>query len=207
MLDRRPPNLIMDRNLVEYFQKSVASAMARQNTEAGEDTVYYVVRLLASFARAEQLFETTPDGPMIRPLAGYYADAVHAQSAEERDVALQRLGDVALFVAGIFSNALNHKAVDVDYYVAMGGGAYSSLSMTIRGSARAVLADIFSELSDKFLSFVDVLGEVGERAPAANTDILRLYEVWIRTGSKRAERRLRALGFQPALNSISRAHH
>lgn len=203
----RPSNLIVDRNLVEYFQKSVASAMTRHNTEAAEDTVYYVVRLLASFARAEQLFEATPDGPMIRPLAGYYADAVNAPSAEERDGALQRLGDVALFVAGIFSNALNHRAVDVDYYVAMGGGAYSSLSMTIRGSARAVLSDIFAELSDKFLSFVDVLGEVGERAPAANTDILRLYEVWMRTGSKRAERRLRKLGFEPALNSISRAQH
>ena len=207
MLAQGQTNLIVDRNLTEYFHESVATAMARQNTEAAEETVYYVVNLLTSFARSDRFFEPTPDGMMIRPLAGYYADAIYAESPVQRNDALKRLGDVALFIAGIFSQNLNRKVVDIDYYVAMGGNAYWSLAETVRGSARAVLAEIFAELAEKFVSFVDVLGEVGERKPYADSDILRLYEVWIRTGSERAARRLRKLGLEPALNSVSRTHH
>ncbi len=207
MQQTRQSNVIVDSNLTDYFRKSVAAAMVRQNTEAAEETVYYVVKLLASFARAERLFEPTPEGPMLRPLAGYYADAVYARSDEERDGALKRLGDVALFVAGMFSERLNHRAVDIDYYVAMGGTAYSSLANTVRGPARAGLAETFAELADKFVPFVDVLGEVGEREPAGDADILRLYEVWLRTGSERAARRLRELGLEPALNTTSQARH
>ena len=49
------------------------------------------------------------------------------------------------------------------------------------------LGDVFDELSDKFPAFVDVLGEVSERtALTSNADLLRLYEKWLRTGSRRS---------------------
>jgi len=40
---------------------------------------------------------------------------------------MQRLGDTALFIAGVFADSLNRKLVDVDYYVAMGGTAYAQV--------------------------------------------------------------------------------
>ena len=47
-------------------------------------------------------------------------------------------------------------------------------------------APIFSELAEKFTRFVDVLSEVSDRSGTnSSTDLLRLYEKWLRTRSPR----------------------
>ena len=53
-----------------------------------------------------------------------YSDALEEESGEARNQILRRLGDVALFISGVFSRSLKRRVVDVDYYIAMGGGAY-----------------------------------------------------------------------------------
>lgn len=201
--------LLTQSSVRDFFQSRVCAALDNQKIEADVKTVYYVVNLLTSFTRTDQLYERTPDGVMIRPLASLYSEAVNGESIEARNKALQRLGDVALFVAGVFSHSLNRKVVDVDYYVSMGGGAYGHLSQAVRGSANGqVFSEIFDELSFKFVEFVDVLAEVSERSPMRDDrDIMRLYELWLRTGSKRAARRLREIGIQPCEAAVSRARH
>lgn len=198
--------LVTDINVREHFRESVHSALSHQRVEAGEDTVYYVVNLLAYFTYAENLFSPTVEGVDLKPLALIYADAVEASSMEERHGALKRLGDVALLISGLFSSSLNRKVVDVDYYMAMGGSAYAHLSDISRGTVRGrAFCAIFGELSDKFPSFVDVLTEVGEQSGlSSQTDIMRLYEIWLRTGSRRAAGRLRKLGIEPIQSPIGR---
>ncbi len=202
-------NLIVDTNVTEFFHGLVASAAGNQGLDAAAGTLHYVVNLLTTFTHADALYEPTPDGPMIKPLALLYADAVDAPSIEARNRALQRLGDLALFISGIFPDSLNRKLVDVDYYIAMGGGAYGYLSGRGQDLARwRVLSDTFDELAAKFTAFVDLLGEVGEQAHFRNdSDIMRLYEVWLRTGSERSARRLRSLGIQPLTGSVTRTRH
>jgi hypothetical protein len=66
---------------------------------------------------------------------------------------------------------------------------------TIRGRA---LCAVFAELTQKFRDFVDVLAEVRDAAKSASDhDLLRLYEVWIKTRSERAARLLREGGIEP----------
>ncbi|MGH8643465.1 MAG: hypothetical protein ACREX4_03010 [Gammaproteobacteria bacterium] len=191
--------LVFYAQATEFFQQSVTNALSNQNTRASESTVYYVVNLLISFIRSDQLYELTAEGLVLRPLALFYADAAEAESIEQRNKALQRLGDVALFVAGMFSESLRRKPVDVGYYVGMGVSAYSHLSETIRGTVRGrAFSEVFQELAGKFQEFVDVLAEVAESGRInSNCDIMRLYELWLQTGSKRAANRLRAVGIVP----------
>lgn len=205
----RDEQLITETSLQEYFQTSVSDALENQKVEAGADTVHYVVNLLTSYSRSEKLFERTQDGVMIRPLASLYADAVEGATTDERHRALRRLGDVALFISGVFSQSLNRCVVDVDYYVSMGGSAYSHLSDTMRATNRGkALSGIFNELASKFVAFVDVLGEVSESPKCSNdSDVLRQYEIWLRTGSTRAAERLRTAGIQPSIGSSSRLQH
>jgi hypothetical protein len=206
---KQTDSLITDKSAHEYFQDSVSDALNNQRVEAGQDTVYYVVNLLATYIRSEQLFDQTPDGVILKPLADFYAEAVEGPTPVEQNRALRKLGDVALFVSGVFSESLNRKLVDMDYYVAMGGGAYGHLSGAMRGGAGAkVLTEIFEELSEKFVDFVDVLAEVSERSHlSSDVDIMRVYETWVRTGSRRAARTLRSVGIEPAEASISRVRH
>jgi hypothetical protein len=199
-----PTKLIEQKNLRHFFQESVSQALKNQHLEAQEFTVVYLVNLLTSFSRSENLFEIEPTsgGLVLKPLAGFYKDAIDAGSEFERELALQRMGDIALFIAGIFSQSLQNKLVDIDYYVNMGGHAYSYLAdVKQRRLNAAPLGDIFSELADKFVGFVDVLGEVGEGLQTpSDTGLLRLYEVWLRTGSKRAQNHLLKQGLQVSMD-------
>jgi hypothetical protein len=203
--------IVKTSNVREFFRDSVDEALSRQSVQAGDDTVHYVVNLLTLFTRAEQFHEPGQSGEQrsLRPLALMLKDAVDAPSDADRDRAMRRLGDVALFVAGFFPDAFARRSVDVDYYIGMGGTAYSWLAERARSSSQVrAFGQIFSELSDKFAAFVEVLGEISDQGRSYTSgDILRLYELWMRTGSERASRRLRELGIQPIAGSVSRAEH
>jgi hypothetical protein len=138
-------------------------------------------------------------------LALIYAEAAEARTADEREALLRRLGDVALVLAGLFAASFSRKLVDIDYYIAMGGSAYGLLSEQSSASVRArTFRAIFGELSTKFQAFVDVLAEVGENTHmASQSDVLRLYEIWLRTGSAYAAERLRKQGIEPARAAVS----
>jgi len=67
-----------------------------------------------------------------------------------------------------------------------------------------VLAAVFTELADKFQPVVDALNEIAETSQVrSDRDVLRLYEVWIRTGSPRAQGLLADLGITPTRSAAS----
>ena len=56
-----------------------------------------------------------------------------------------------------------------------------------------------------FNGFVDVLTEVSERTScSSNTDLLRLYEKWLKTGSRRSGQLLVERGVVPNASSTTR---
>ncbi len=196
-------------NLRDYFRESIDTAMDNQGVDVDPHAAHYVVNLLTLFARSEDLYEDHGEAYGLKPLALMMADAAEASSAAERTFSLQRIGDVALFVAGFFADSLAHKLVDLDYYICMGGTAYGSLSDEIRGTARGrALADVYRELARKFQAVVDVLNEVRDSARgSSDVDLLRTYEIWLRTGSRRAASLLRQNGVVPMPNAVSRSSH
>ncbi len=207
--DRSSQELLINTDIRGFFYASVSEAVANQHVKATDNALSYLVNLLASFTHAEQVLERTPGAMSQKPLAFIYADAVDASSPGARNEILKRLGDIALFVSGVFPHSLQRKPVDVDYYMAMGGNAYSYLSACGSGGFRwRACREVFDELSANFAAFVDILGEVSEHAHFnRNTSVLRLYEVWTKTGSRRMARRLTSLGIPPAVGSVSRSTH
>ena len=194
------------RNLREFFRDSVHAALERQKVGVDDHTEHYVVNLLTMFARSEARFDAAPDGPRLKPLALLLADAATAATREERLRGLQRLGDVSLFMAGFFAQGFARRLVDVDYHVAMGGRAYGTLADTCRvGTRGRALATVFAELAQKFQRLVDALNDVSEMAHRHDhRDVLRQYEIWLKTGSPRAHGILRRLGVEPTLAPVGR---
>ena len=195
--------LITSTSLREYFHTSVNDAVTHQQIDTQPETILYIVNLLTEFSHSDKLFEHTENGVEFKPLALRLADAVEETCSKTQTRMLQKLGDSALFIAGIFPDSLNNKLVDIDYYIAMGGQAYSSVSEIMRNApGMATLKHVFNELTEKFAEFVDVLAEVSDQTHlASNIDLMRLYEVWLRTGSKRAGQRLQNLGVVPVKDS------
>ena len=186
------------RNLQDYFRTSIDDVVARQQVDIDPHASHYVVNMLTLFSRSDELYEDDGDHYGLRPLALMLADAADAESTEHRTQLLQRIGDVALFVAGFFASSLERKAVDVDYYIHMGGNAYGSLSEEVRGTFRGnAVAGVYYELAMKFQVLVDVLNEISEGPRSASENLVRTFEIWRKTGSRRAESLLREQGIVP----------
>ena len=197
-------SLVAVSSLREFFRDAFHAASEHQHLDIDEQAEQYVVNLLTMFSRADALYERTPEGLRIRPLAHMLADALEAPNAAARQRGLQRLGDVSLFVAGFFARSFARKLIDIDYHIAMGGNAYSSLADTMqRSSSGRCVAAIYSQLAQKFQRLVDALNEISETSyQHSDADILRLYEIWMKTGSPRAHGLLRGLGVQPVAAAV-----
>ncbi len=192
--------MVSTESLRDYFRSLFGEVKERQGVHLGEATEFYVANLLAEFLSAEKLYTMRDDGSReLEPLAFLLARAVQA-SREERIRTLRRLGDVSLYVSGFFSDSLQSKLVDVDYYISMGESAYGQLAAMMRGlpARETLFGGLYDELCSEFTRIVDVFGEISERvAVSTNQGIVRLYERWLKTGSERLTRLLAEQGVVP----------
>ena len=196
-------------NLLDYFRTSIECVISDQGVEVEPQATHYVVNLLTLYSRSEELYDDDGETFGLKPLALMLADAADAPSAADRSACLQRIGDVALFVSGFFADSLASHAVDLDYYIHMGGSAYGSLSEEVRGTFRGrAFARTYSELAAKFQVLVDVLNEMRARErQESDVDLLRTYAVWQKTGSQRAENLLRQQGVVPITTGSAVRRH
>ena len=176
-------NPVVERgSALEFFKELVDAALAHQRIHAADLTSYYVVNLLAGFVQRTVGDET--------PLAMLLVQSLERSGVEQRTT-LRDIGDRSLFMSGFFAEALGRRSPDIDFYITVGGAAYQALSRIEADT----LSPVFGELAEKFVGFVDVLSEVSERTSCStNTDLLRLYERWIRTRSRRTARILSERG-------------
>ena len=193
--DRGQPDgmTIVEESPAELFRDLLGDALANARVQASESTEFYLVNLLTTFVDARRLPE--PAGASTT-LVELLTGALECRR-ERRLTAFRELGDFALFISGFFSESLNRRAVDVDYYVATGGRAYGQAS---RLAENLLTREIFDDLSRHFVAFMDVIGDVGEKSQlAGKSDVLLLqfYDRYLRTGSERARRKLQEAGLIP----------
>ena len=196
-------------SLQDHFHHLVIDARNNQHVDVSDDTTHYLTSLLVSYASADELFHKDEEGTRIKPLAIMFCEAHQEASPALRYQGLRRLGDTALFIAGMFPGILHRKPVGLDYYIAMGGSAYGSVSDLVeRLKLSQAFSGIFLELGRQFALMVDVLSEVAENSNLnSHADILELYEQWLQTGSKRIANKLRAAGIEPVEINDNRRQH
>jgi hypothetical protein len=182
--------LVQDQTPISYFKELVETSLQRQRVRAADDTEFYLVNLLCRYIRIDR---STHNVDEQEPLGIRFARALDSGGLEQR-IRLRGVGDFSLFMSGFFSDSFVRRSIDVDYYRALGERAYASLSR----SEDEAFAEVFAELSQKFVGFMDVLADVSDRTTLASaTDALRIYEKWLRTGSERDGQRLAERGIVP----------
>jgi len=172
-----------------FFRDEVNRAFRDEHLAPGVMVEHYVVQLLAGYAA--QPIETTP-------LALRMLEACDAPLPERRRY-LREIGDTSLYVSGFWSESLDERAIDVAYYMDMGGSAYSELARGGAGWTRDPYGEVFGELAENFVRFVGALALISRRValPTTDRDIFRLYQRWQRTKSASAAARLAAVGVVP----------
>lgn len=179
-------------DLRTYFRNEIRVAMQNQGLNSDVLAIDYLVDLLAAHMESAVFFRKANSGKLENNvLAHIYGDYLQG-GVEVKKLCLKRLGDVCLIVTGFFSDSLNKKIVDLDYYFGMGGGAYWTLS---KYQMQTNSRELYKELSVKFKPFSNVLGEISDRSGITNSkDILRVYEKWLLTGSKHLKKCLAQSG-------------
>lgn len=175
---------------IDHFKDLVREAIKHQKVQTNEMAEFYLSSLLAEFVTSDKLTS--------EPLAVTYLKAMGV-GRELQARKMKQLGDFSLFTSGFLSDSLKRKVVDIDYYMAMGTTSYNYLAHIHKEDrSHEGVAALFSELATKFGTFMDVLTEVSERSRlTTSSDVLRVYERWLRTKSRQAERMLREMGIEP----------
>jgi hypothetical protein len=184
-----------------FFRERVTEVMGRQGLATLAVAEFYIVDLLTRYTQASNLFDKNPDQHTRdhEPLALMLLKAQGKNlMGVEKVTILKKLGDTSLYISGFFGDSLNRKIIDLDYYREMGAIAYRSLSAAIRDDQ---FQELYTELHQKFARFVDVLTEISHELKVENNqNLLRLYELYIQTGSAFAKNQLDEKGLPtPAL--------
>ena len=189
---RTKPALTLVTEPDAFFHELVKEAIERHRVAARPETEFYIVKLLAQFLSSDRLYMRDGEGHnREEPIALMLKEALEAPQPEQQRALFRQVGDVSLYTAGYFQDSLNRKLVDVDYYVQMGGQAYHLVAERAEDRIRG----LYAELAEKFAAFVDVLAEISDKTtPKTEKDLVRLYELWQRTGSERAAKILQEAG-------------
>jgi hypothetical protein len=182
----------------EFFKDLVRQGLVRRKMETYPLVENYLVDLLQHYLDAKNLFDPDYDESgkkLPKTLAEMY---LHANSTDDQFLKvelLKKLGDRSLYMSGFFGDSLHRKAVDVDYYVNMGGVAYATLASCVR---QDTTAKVYSTISRRFIDFVDVLTYISHNSfVKSNESILRLYDRYLTTGSELAREKLTEIGVLP----------
>ncbi len=179
-----------------FFHELVTRALGQQRLKTQPETEFYLVNLLSQFMSADRLYPRDQNGAAKEePLAFMLKQAFETPQLAAQGALFRHVGDVSLYMAGYFQDSLNRKLVDVDYYIDVGGQAYKHAASRVDENIKR---SVFSELADKFGSFVEVLATVSDKtAPKTEKDLLRLYDIWVKTKSERAAKALQEAGILP----------
>jgi hypothetical protein len=180
----------------EFFHELVTGVLGSQKVLIQPETEFYLVNLLNQFMTTDRLYAQDAQGGLREePLALLIKEALETPEPQAQGALFRHVGDVSLYTAGFFQESLSRKLVDVDYYIDMGGSAYQHAASRVDES---VLKKVYQELAEKFGAFVDVLAEVSDKTSIrTEKDLLRLYELWVRTRSERAAKALQEAGILP----------
>jgi hypothetical protein len=179
-----------------FFKELVSEALEHQKVSVLPETEFYLVQILSQFLSADRLYTRDSEGNLKEePLALMVKEAIEAPLPDAQRNLFRHVGDVSLYVAGYFQDSLSRKMVDVDYYIEMGESAYQNVAARAQED---ILKALYQELAQKFSSCVDVLAEVSDKTTQkTEKDLLRIYELWVRTKSDRAAKALQEAGIIP----------
>ena len=184
--------LVHEQTPTDDFNELVESSLSRQHVRAGDLTEVYLVNLLCQNVRVDASPNHVDDE---QPLGLRLLRALESGECEQR-VRLRGVGDWSLFMSGFFSDRFTLGARSTSTTTAgLGERAYASLSQ----SEDEAFAEVFGELSRKFVGFMDVLADISDRTGSGVGDrqVMRLYEKWLRTGGERDGQRLVERGILP----------
>lgn len=195
--------LIEQKSIREFFEERFDEVLSKNMVELHGLTRCYILGLLTDFSLSHVAFSMEREDPEM-PLSVRFLKAT-GKATREKLKDYKMIGDFSLFISGFFSEFIQDKIADMEFYIAIGSNAYSNIESSLR-TISAFKEDSFirmyRELAEKFPDLVDLCIDMSERMRGeTNRNIMRIYERYIQFGAKRYEKALKEAGIpdpQPA---------
>ena len=181
-------------SLTEYFRDGLSDAASKQKTDLDDQTREYLVQLLTTFSDRGALYTENLDDLMDEPIGVQVLKAMQAPPSKRFQM-MRQVGDYSLYVTGFFADSITRSMNDEKYYIDLGAGAYQNAARSlVRGGEDNPFRKLLTDLSGRFVQFVDLLNDVSERCFNREVDVLRLCDRFSATGSPRVAARLAQMG-------------
>lgn len=170
-----------------FFRDVVEEVRTSRGLPTTDAATSYVVGVLADFADPNRYEESNLERPLTLLL--HEASTHRGPDSFQR---LRQLGDVVLYLSGFFGEFFERRGVATAYVRSLGAQAYWGARRALSGfrtypEGPSENTDIFSELSRNFEIFVvlveGVACDLTGSKRAGNSDLLELYERWLKTRS------------------------
>lgn len=126
----QPGQLILDNNLQGFFLDQLLKINQQTNLFLPTETLYYSSLVLDKYSESKQFFENINGQVREKRLGIKLLESTQLSTlAQKRE--LKDIADTALFLCGHFSDSLNNKVIDINYYHNLGKIAYSRLDSLV----------------------------------------------------------------------------
>lgn len=197
-----------EQDLRNYFRTSLEEGIKKHKLKLSAFAEIYLLDLLERALDTKKIFTSEANSPIDEPLAIILGKAVESQDPYKKIQLLKNIGDRSLYVSGFFADSLNKKTIDIDYYISMGRGAYKFVAdLSLAKSKPIGHADIFEELSEKFIHLVHLISFVSEQSGMTDTDnLIKLYDKWVHTNNESYSEKLRSKGIHLDIENKGKIH-
>lgn len=122
--------IILSASLQGFFFEGLLELNKKSLCPVPESLLYYSSDVLDKFALSQDFFETS-DGKVRQKILGTKLLEATMLPREEQKRVYKEVADMSLVVCGYFSESVNRKIVDTNYYAQLGKMAYGHLNHVI----------------------------------------------------------------------------
>ena len=184
--------IILAANLKGYFFEGLSEINKKSLCPVPDSIIYYSSDVLDKFALSQTFFETS-DGKVREKILGMKLLEATQLNRDEQKKIYKEVGDMSLLVCGYFSESVNKKIVDKDYYAQLGKMAYSHLN-----NVSPTFLDIpsfYGMVATCFESMTSLMSILASKSRGEDTNLIFKK---IMRGEAVSEREMLASGVIPA---------
>jgi|GEM_PF-456548 len=128
--DQKTSSLVLSKSLKGYFFENLREINLKSSCPLPESLIFYSSDVLDRFSLTESFYDLS-SGKVREKILGIKLLEAQAFSKEEQVKTYKEIGEMSLLLCGYFSDSVNHKIVDRQYYSQLGKMAFSHLNHSI----------------------------------------------------------------------------
>jgi hypothetical protein len=165
-------SLVLESSLQSYFYTELEEVNNKMAGKLPNETIFYSSLVMDKFGDSEKYYEIVEGKPKEKTLGVMLLESSQLSGIKKKNK-LKDIGDTALLICGFFSESMNRKIINLDYYKDVGQSAYYQLNTIIPSFYDVPL--FYQSLSTNFLQVTNVMGLVAEKTIGRNESIESSY--------------------------------